>query len=104
MRDSRTGPASAVALPQRPIAYLFASTAIACGAVLLTVAAALKLRFGAHPGELFFAGRLNFPISYVNAQAAATLLGFWPAVALAARRSAPPSARAASLGGSVALL
>ena len=83
---------------------LFASTAIAFGAVLLTVAAALKLRFGAHPGELFFAGRLNFPISYVNAQAAATLLGFWPAVALAARRSAPPSVRAGSLGGSVALL
>ena len=83
---------------------LFASSAVALGAVSLTVAAALKLRFGAHPGELFFAGRLNFPISYVNAQAAATLLGFWPATALAARRSAPPSVRALSLGGSVALL
>ncbi len=48
----------------------------------------------------YWDGRLAFPISYPNANAALFLLGFWPAVALAARASAPVALRAA--GGAAA--
>jgi O-antigen ligase/polysaccharide polymerase Wzy-like membrane protein len=83
---------------------LFATGAVAFGAVALTLAAALEIRTAANPADLFFGGRLEFPISYINAQAAAMLLGFWPAIAIAARRSAPLLVRALALGGSTSLL
>jgi hypothetical protein len=61
-----------------------------------TVACALRFRFGAHP--VFGEGRAADPISYINAGAALWALGFWPGVALAARRSSAPVVRALSLG------
>lgn len=68
------------------------------------VATALLLGFGEDPVASFTDGRLTAPVSYVNAQAALSALGFWPAVLLAARRTYPPLLRAAALGGAVAML
>jgi hypothetical protein len=82
----------------------FAVAIVALGAASVTVATALKLRGSVHPDALFFGGRLDFPISYVNAQAALMLLGFWPAAAVAARREAPLAVRGAAVGGSTAVL
>jgi hypothetical protein len=65
---------------------LFAAGAIAAEAGALAVATALELRFGGNQADHFYSGRLSFPISYPNAQAAAFLVGFWPAVVLAAQR------------------
>jgi O-antigen ligase len=78
--------------------------AVVAGAGLLAVAAAVALRFGARPLERYDSGRLNFPISYQNAQAAAFLVAFWPAVALAARVRGAVAGRAAALGAAVAVL
>ena len=80
-----------------PADRLLASGAVAAEAAVLAVATALTLRFGSNQADHFYAGRLSFPISYPNAQAAAFLIGFWPAVVLrgpAARRSAPAGAGA----------
>jgi len=74
------------------------------GLTLLGLAVALKLRFGAHPLDLYDGGRLNFPIGYANAQPGLLLVGFWPAVVLASQRAAPAAARSLSLGAAVALL
>jgi O-antigen ligase len=52
----------------------------------------------------FIGGRLTFPVSYVNANAAVFVLGFWSCVSLAARRALNPVVRAAGLGGATALL
>jgi O-antigen ligase len=72
--------------------------------VALAVATILNLLLVAHPTDDYENGRLTYPISYVNAQAALFLIGFWPCVALAARRSAPVAFRGAAVGGSCALL
>lgn len=72
-------------------------------AAALAVAAAAHLIGGASPDD-FTAGRLTFPISYVNANAAIFLLGFWSAVALASSRPVPALVRALALGGATALL
>jgi len=83
----------------------YALSALAAGAGGLTIATAIKLLADAHhPGELFYTGRLDFPVSYVNAQAAAMLVGFWPAVAAAARRSSAVWVRALATGVATALL
>jgi hypothetical protein len=68
-------------------------------AVLAALGTATAVRFavGANPVSLLFGGRLNFPITYVNAAAAMFALGFWPAVVLAARRAWPIALRAAAL-------
>lgn len=71
----------------------------------MAVATAAQLRFGddqlaAYAGS----GRLYFPVSYVNAQAAFVLLAFWPAVALGARRASPVLLRAAALGAAAGVL
>jgi hypothetical protein len=79
-----------------------ALVAAALGAVAL--ATELRLRFGAHPADLYVFGRLDSPVTYPNADAAFFLVGFWPAVGLAARRSWPVLARAAMLAAATAVL
>jgi hypothetical protein len=66
--------------------------------------AALKLALAADPQALLFGGRLDFPVSYVNACAALFVLGFWPAVATAARRDAHAALRAAATGAAALFL
>jgi UDP-GlcNAc:undecaprenyl-phosphate GlcNAc-1-phosphate transferase len=53
--------------------------------------------------ELFFAGRLNEPLGYINGQAGYLLLGVWPLVALA-ERARSRLAGAGAVAGAVALL
>jgi O-antigen ligase len=77
---------------------------VAAGGAGLAVCAALALVTRSHPEYLFYGGRLNFPITYPNGQAAAMLIGFWPAVALASRRSRAVWLRALALGGATATL
>ena len=62
------------------------------------------VRFDAQPALLFTEGRLTAPISYVNAQAAFFLLGFWPAIVIAARRGTNAGVRAVALGLAAAML
>jgi hypothetical protein len=81
---------------------------LACGAVafaagLLAVGAGIVLRFGSNQADHFYSGRLSFPISYPNAQAAVFLIGFWPAVVLASHRRSPLVARAAALAAASAI-
>jgi O-antigen ligase len=82
----------------------YAVGTIVAGSAGLAVCAALALVLRAHPEVLFYGGRLNFPITYPNAQAAAMLVGFWPALALAARRSGAVWLRALALGAATATL
>jgi O-Antigen ligase len=82
---------------------LLAVGAVAAEAALLAVAAGLELRFGGNQADHFYAGRLSFPISYPNAQAAVFLIGFWPAIVCAAHRRAPVLLRALALGGAAAI-
>lgn len=65
---------------------------------------AFWLRGHGDPELLYYAGRLDFPITYWNGQAAIALVAFWPAIALAARRTAHPLLRAAALGFATAML
>jgi hypothetical protein len=64
----------------------------------LAVATAVHLLRATSPEAVYAVGRLDFPISYPNAQAAIFLVGFWPAIALAARRELPVLARGLALG------
>src|SRR5918911_183313 len=83
---------------------LGAAAVVVAGLGALAVATELRLRYGSHPVSLYVYGRLDFPVSYPNANAAFFLVGFWPAIGLAARRSWPVVARAASLAAATALL
>lgn len=69
----------------------------------LAVWTAVWLRGKGDPELLYFAGRLDFPVTYWNGQAAIALLAFWPAVALAARHGLPAALRALALGGATAM-
>ncbi len=71
---------------------------------LLAVGTIVAVRFAGDPTADYEDGRLTFPISYVNAQGALQVIGFFPAVALAADRALPVLVRAAALGGSTAML
>jgi O-antigen ligase len=71
---------------------------------VLGALAALKLALAADPAVLLFGGRLDFPVSYVNACAARFVLGFWPAVATAARRDAHGALRAGAAGAAALFL
>ncbi len=82
---------------------LLATAAVAAVAAILAVGDGLVLRFGSDQADHFYSGRLSFPISYPNAQAAVFLIGFWPAVVLAARRGSPMVARALALAGATAI-
>ena len=71
----------------------------------LAVATALALRYGSHPGVYFVDdGRLNWPITYPNADAAVFLVGLWPGLVLAAERRLPVIARGLALGAAAAAL
>lgn len=76
---------------------------VGCTGSALALAAAAYLIGGASPDD-FTAGRLTFPVSYVNANAAIFLIGFWSAVALASSRPLPAAVRALALGGATAVL
>jgi O-Antigen ligase/Tetratricopeptide repeat len=65
---------------------LFAVAAVAAASALAAIGTGLVLRFGSDQADHFYSGRLSFPISYPNAQAAVFLIGFWPAVVVAAGR------------------
>lgn len=82
---------------------LFAAGAVAAEAGLLAIATALVLRFGGDQADHFYAGRLSFPISYPNAQAAVFLVGFWPAIVLAAQRGRSLLTRSLALGAAAAI-
>jgi len=82
---------------------LLASAAVAAAAGILAVAAGIVLRFGSNQSDHFYSGRLSFPISYPNAQAAVFLIGFWPAVVLAAQRGRGLFTRALALGAATAI-
>jgi hypothetical protein len=82
---------------------LLATACVAGAAGLLAVADGAVLRFGSEQADHFYSGRLSFPISYPNAQAAVFLIGFWPAVVVAARRGSHPVARALALAGATAI-
>jgi hypothetical protein len=69
----------------------------------VAVATAVHLLGATSPDTVYSAGRLDFPISYPNAQAALFLLGFWPALALAARRELPVLLRGLALGAAAGL-
>ena len=70
----------------------------------LALALCLELRYGAHPDHRFQFGRLTSPIGYVNAEASLALLGFWPALVLAARRRGHPLLRALAFGAATLAL
>ena len=73
------------------------------GLAALAVATELRLRFGSDPADLYVLGRLDSPVSYPNADAAFFLVGFWPAIGFAARRTWPVLVRALALGSATAL-
>lgn len=70
----------------------------------IAVATALELVTARAPQVLFGDGRLEFPVSYANANAALFLLGLWPALALAAGRALPVALRATALAAASACL
>lgn len=82
---------------------LVATIAVVLGLGGLAVWTAVWLREAGDPEVLYFAGRLDFPVTYWNGQAAMALVAFWPAVALAARRDVNAATRALSLGGATAM-
>jgi hypothetical protein len=82
---------------------LLACSAVALAAGLLAIGAGLALRFGSNQSDHFYSGRLSFPISYWNAQAAVLLIGFWPAIVAAAHRRASPVGRALALAAATAI-
>jgi hypothetical protein len=82
---------------------LFASAAVAASSGILAVGVGIVLRFGSDQSDHFGGGRLSFPISYPNAQAAVFLIGFWPAVVLAAQRGRGLLARTLALGAATAI-
>jgi hypothetical protein len=81
-----------------------ATAAVVAVSAGLALATGTALAFGAHPGDHFDFGRLAYPIGYANAQGAAFVIAFWPAVALAARRSLHVAARALAGGAATCML
>ena len=82
---------------------LLALAAIAAAAAVLAVGAGIVLRFGSDQADHFYSGRLSFPISYPNAQAAVFLIGFWPALVLAAQRERGLLVRALAVAAATAI-
>jgi hypothetical protein len=83
---------------------LAATVVVVVGLSSLAVWTAVWLREGGDPAILYFANRLDFPVSYWNGEAAMTLVGLWPAIVLSARREIHPAIRAIALGGAIAML
>jgi hypothetical protein len=82
---------------------LYASACVAAASGFLALGTALVLRFGSDQSDHFYSGRLSFPISYPNALAATFLIGFWPAVVVAAGRRQSVVTRALALGAAAAI-
>jgi hypothetical protein len=83
---------------------LAAAAIIVAASATLAVAISLRLVLADDPSELYWIGRLATPVRYPGALAAIFLVSFWPAAALAARRSLPLAPRALAFAGAVALL
>lgn len=77
---------------------------VVAGAGVVALAVGAKMWLDDDPAAMFRGGRLYFPITYVNAQAAFFLVAFWPAVALAARRVTPLALRGLAVGLGAALV
>src|SRR5919197_521330 len=86
-----------------PVERLYAAGAVAMAAGLLAVGAGVVLRFGSDQSDHFYSGRLSFPISYPNAEAATFLIGFWPAIVVAAQRARSVTTRALALAAAAAI-
>lgn len=82
---------------------LLATTCVAAVAGLLALGAGFVLWLGSNQIDHFYSGRLSFPISYPNAEAAVFLIGFWPAVVFAAQRERSPVARMLVVGAATAI-
>jgi O-Antigen ligase len=82
---------------------LAATVAVVLGLGAFAVWTAVWLREAGDPELLYYASRLDFPITYWNGQAAMALVGLWPAVALAARYDVHAAIRALALGGATAM-
>ena len=83
--------------------HLAAGVTVAC-LMILAVGTLVAVRLAGDPAADYGDGRLTFPISYVNAQGAMQVIGFFPALALAADRTLNVVVRALALGGSTAML
>ena len=83
---------------------LAATVALVLGLSALALATAVELIRAGDVNLVYLDGRLNYPISYANAQAAIFLVAFWPALALAARRSLSPVVRAFACGAATSFL
>jgi O-antigen ligase len=88
---------------RRPVDRTAVSGVVVAALGGVSVATAIHLLRASSPDTVYAVGRLDFPISYPNAQAAMFLVGFWPAIALAARRELPPVVRSLALGSAAAL-
>jgi O-antigen ligase len=79
---------------ERRNALAIVVAALAC----LGLLTAFELALSAKPLTLLFGGRLDFPVSYVNACSALFVIGFWPAVVMAAQRQSRLATRIAASG------
>ncbi len=82
---------------------LVANVVVVLGLGALAVWSAVWLRERGDPEAMYLNGRLDFPVSYWNGQAAMALIAFWPAIVLAARRGLPVAVRALAVGTSAAM-
>jgi hypothetical protein len=82
---------------------LAATCAVVLGLGGLAILTAVWLRERGDPELLYVGGRLDFPVTYWNGQAAMALVAFWPTVALAARQDVHAVVRALALGGATAM-
>jgi O-Antigen ligase/Tetratricopeptide repeat len=99
--------ASALVLPPLTLRWdeerLAAVGLVAATGGLLALVAAVHLARSASADD-FISARLTFPVSYVNANAAVFLVGFWSAVSLAAHRALAVPLRVLASGASTAVL
>jgi hypothetical protein len=82
---------------------LVASAVVAAALGGTATATAIHVLGATSPNAVYSAARLDFPVSYPNAQAAMFLVGFWPALTLAAERRLRVVARGLALGAAAAL-
>jgi O-Antigen ligase/Tetratricopeptide repeat len=82
---------------------LAALVVVVLGLGALAVATAVSLRGGSSDLH-YLGGRLDFPVTYWNGEAAMTLVAFWPAVALSAERSLNPILRGLTLAAATSML
>ena len=83
---------------------LSAMLVVVGGLTALMLATAVSLRGSVDPKLAFSAGRLDFPVSYWNGEAAMALVALWPAIALSAERQLHAAVRGLALGGATAML